>query len=143
MIGEIFQIGRVVTSLRKKLFERLIREKLTYSKDDLATKDIHSTFQRIYQMLWLDMTCLLEPGTIEESIRVKSFGERGYFKKLEKDRTEKYKFRFFEKKNSDRNVTATVDINDAKIILELNLKKKDIERLKEIFRKNNYKLLPK
>lgn len=94
-------------------------------------------------MLWLDMTYLLEPDNIKESIRAKSFVPGGYFEKLENDRIEKYKFRFFEKMNSDKNVTATVDINDKKIIVEFNLRKKDIKKLKEIFNENNYRLLTK
>lgn len=45
--------------------------------------------------------------------------------------------------NSDKNITATVDINDKKIIVEFNLRKKDIKKLKEIFNEDNYKPLGK
>lgn len=62
---EIFQ--NITVWLTKKWHEwheRLINKALTYSKNNLTTKDIHSTFRKIYAMLWLDMTYLLEPDNI-------------------------------------------------------------------------------
>jgi len=141
---EIFKIaasGGFLVWLWKKYRDRLINKKLKISKENLTTKNIHSTFRKIYGILWLDMTYLLEPTELEdidEDAKSHSFTKNGYFNLIEKNNIKRYKFRFFEKLNSDKNITTTVDLDNNKITFELNLRKKDFGKLKDILKEDGY-----
>ncbi|MBD3338404.1 MAG: hypothetical protein GF353_04815 [Candidatus Lokiarchaeota archaeon] len=129
----------LVTWLWKKWHKRLIYRRFIYLKENMKTTDIHRLFNEIYRILWLDITYLLNPIIYDEHTRSHSFGKDGYFNHLEKDNHQKYSFKFFRKMLSDEEVIATVDLNVNEILIEVNLRKNDIKKLKRIFKEHNYK----
>ena len=106
--------------------------------ENIVANNLESLYRRVSGFLKLDMTYLLKPTDVDEHVRSHSFEDRGYFRHVRDNNEDVYKFIFFEKINTDRNITTVVYSSKKKMNLEINLQKKDIKKLKKLFRNDNY-----
>jgi hypothetical protein len=106
--------------------------------ENIVTDNLESLYRRVSGFLKLDMTYLLKPTDVNEHVRSHSFEGEAYFKYVRDKKEDVYKFVFFEKINTDRNITTVVYSSKKKMLLEMNLQKKDIKKLKKLFRNDNY-----
>ncbi len=107
---------------------------------EFENEDIESLFRRVSGFLKLDMTYLLSPTDVDDYVRSHSFNGRGYFKRIRDTQEKVYKFIFYEKNNSDKNVTTRVDTNKKELLLELNLPRKDLNKIRKLLLNDNYSL---
>lgn len=141
IIREIFYILVSVGScawIHKWWTNRILTEYLLV--ENIATNNLESLYRRVSGFLKLDMTYLLKPTNVNEHVRSHSFENGGYFKHVCKKKEDVYKFIFFEKINTDRNITTVVYSSKNKMYLELNLQNKDIKKVKKLFQSDNYDL---
>lgn len=106
--------------------------------ENIVANNLESLYRRVSGFLKLDMTYLLKPTNVDEHVRSHSFEGRGYFKHVRDNEEDVYKFIFFEKINTDRNITTVVYSSEKKMFLEMNLQNKDIKKLKKLFRSDSY-----
>lgn len=106
--------------------------------ENVAVDNLESLYRRVSGFLKLDMTYLLKPTNVDEYIRSHSFTERNYFKHVHDNKEDVYKFIFFGKINTDRNITTVVYSSEKTMFLEMNLNGKDIKKLKKLFRSDGY-----
>ena len=130
IIRKIFYVSVSVGSyawIYKWWTNRILTEYLIV--ENIATNNLESLYRRVSGFLKLDMTYLLKPTDVNEHVRSHSFEDRGYFKHVRDNKEDVYKFIFFEKINTDRNITTVVYSSKKKMYLELNLQNKDIKKL--------------
>ena len=106
--------------------------------ENVSVENLESLYRRVSGFLKLDMTYLLKPTNVDEYIRSHSFTDRNYFKHVHDNKENVYKFIFFGKINTDRNITTVVYSSKKTMFLEMNLNGKDIKKLKKLFRSDGY-----
>ena len=108
--------------------------------ENIVAASLESLYRRISGFLKLDMTYLLKPTNVDEYIRSHSFTEQNYFKHVNENKEDVYKFIFFEKINTDRNITTVVYSSKNSMFLEMNLNRKDIKKHEKLFRSGGFEL---